>query len=127
MSATGGSADNPRPIDPAALANLKEIGGGDASFVVELITMFGEDSPPRLEGIATALVAGDAAELAKNAHSLKGTGSNFGADQFRSLAQAIETAGKEGDISGVPPLLEELKSEFVRVKQALDEAAAAGI
>jgi HPt (histidine-containing phosphotransfer) domain-containing protein len=127
MSATGGSADSPRPIDPAALANLKEIGGGDASFVVELITMFGEDSPPRLEAIAAALAAGNAAELAKNAHSLKGTGANFGAERFRSLAQAIETAGKEGDLSGVPPLLVELKTEFVRVKQALDEAAAAGI
>lgn len=127
MSSTGGSPEETRPIDPAALANLKDIGGGDGSFVVELITMFGEDSPPRLDAIAAAIAAGDAAEVAKNAHSLKGTGANFGADRFRSLAQEIETAGKDGDIAGVPALLEDLRTEFVRVKQALDEAAAAGI
>jgi HPt (histidine-containing phosphotransfer) domain-containing protein len=127
MSSTAGSSGNPRPIDPAALANLKEIGGGDAAFVVELIVMFGEDSPPRLEGIATALAGGDAAEVAKNAHSLKGTGANFGAERFRSLAQAIETAGKAGDLTNVPPLLAELRSEFERVRAALDAAVANGI
>ncbi|HEY5550471.1 MAG TPA: Hpt domain-containing protein [Opitutaceae bacterium] len=127
MSATGGSSGNPQPIDPASLANLKEIGGGDASFVVELIAMFGEDSPPRLEAIAAALAVADTGEVAKNAHSLKGTGANFGADKFRSLAQAIETAGKTGDLGSVPALLEELKAEFVRVKEALDAAVAAGI
>lgn len=127
MSATGGSPGTPSPIDPAALANLKEIGGGDASFVVELIAMFGEDSPPRLDAIAAALAAGSAAEVAKNAHSLKGTGANFGAERFRSLAQAIENAGKAGDLAGVPSQLEELRSEFVRVKRALDAAAAAGL
>lgn len=127
MNATGGSPGNPQPIDPASLANLKEIGGGDAAFVIELITMFGEDSPPRLEGIGAALAAGDAAEVAKNAHSLKGTGANFGAERFRSLAQAIETAGKAGDLTGVPALHEELKAEFLRVKEALDHAAAAGL
>lgn len=127
MNATGGTSGNPQPIDPASLANLKEIGGGDASFVVELITMFGEDSPPRLEGISKGLAAGDAAEVAKNAHSLKGTGANFGAERFRSLAQAIETAGKAGDLAGVPTLLEDLRSEFARVKEALDAAVAAGL
>lgn len=126
MSDTGGSSDTSQPIDPAALANLKAIGGGDASFVEELVVMFREDSPPRLDGIAADHARGDAAGVAKNAHSLKGSGANFGAERFRALAQAIETAGKSGDISGVPALLEDLKAEFARVTKALDEAAAAG-
>lgn len=126
MSSTGGSPEDTRPIDPAALANLKEIGGGDTSFVIELIAMFGEDSPPRLEAIANALAAGNATEVAKNAHSLKGTGANFGAERFRSLAQAIETAGKSGNLGGVPAQLEELTAEFLRVKEALAAAVAAG-
>jgi HPt (histidine-containing phosphotransfer) domain-containing protein len=127
MSETGGSPGASQPIDRAALENLKAIGGGDASFVEELIVMFREDSPPRLDGIAADLAKGDAAGVAKNAHSLKGSGSNFGAANFRALAQSIETAGKEGDISGVPALLEELKVEFARVCKALDEAVAAGL
>lgn len=127
MSSTGGFPGNPQPIDPASLANLKEIGGGDASFVVELVVMFGEDSPPRLKAISAALAAGDAAEVAKNAHSLKGTGANFGAEKFRSLAQSIETAGKAGDLASVPALVDELNAEFVRVKNALDAAVAAGL
>lgn len=127
MSDTTGPSSNPQPIDPAALANLKEIGGGDAAFVVELITMFHEDSPPRLAGIASDLAKGDGAGVAKNAHSLKGSGANFGAERFKSLAQSIELAGKAGDLTPVPALLEQLQAEFERVKDALDKAAAAGI
>lgn len=127
MSDPTGPSDLPQPIDPAALANLKEIGGGDPAFVVELITMFHEDSPPRLDSIADDLAKGDAAAVAKHAHSLKGSGANFGAERFKSLAQSIELAGKAGDLSPVPQLLEQLRTEYDRVKEALNRAAATGI
>jgi len=127
MSATGESAGTPPPIDPLALANLKEIGGGDPAFVEELIVMFREDSPPRLVSIDAGLASGDATGIAKDAHSLKGSAANFGAGRFRELSQAIESAGKSGDLSTVPPLLEQLKLEYTRVQEALDRAAAAGL
>ena len=127
MSESGETAGASPAIDPAALANLKAIGGGDGAFVVELIAMFREDSPPRLDGIAADLARGDATGVAKNAHSLKGSGANFGAERFRALAQSIESAGKSGDLAGVPAMLVDLRTEFDRVCKALGDAATAGI
>lgn len=127
MSAPDDSAGKQPAIDPAAIANLKEIGGGDPGFVQDLIVMFREDSPPRLAEIQAALERGDSAMVAKTSHSLKGSGSNFGAARFRELSQSIETAGNSGDISQVPALLGQLKGEFERVDAALTRALAEGL
>ena len=85
------------------------------------------DSPSRLDGIATDLARGDGDGVAKNAHSLKGSGANFGAERFRTLAQSIEIAGRAGDLHDVAALLEELRVEFNRVNKALEEAVASGL
>ncbi len=115
----------PPPIEQAALTNLRTIGGGDESFVAEIVQMFREDTPPHLDELATCAAANDSVRLAKVAHGLKGSAGNFGAKHFRSITERIEAIAKSGDLSAAPATIEELRAEFARVLAALDAAIAA--
>lgn len=112
----------PSPIDPAALANLQTIAGGDLGFVAEIVQMFNEDTPPHLDELDSAAAAGDATRLAKVAHGLKGSASNFGAAYFRTLTERIEHLAKTGDLATAPAAIADLRNEYARVISALDSA-----
>ncbi len=116
----------PPPIEQAALANLRTIGGGDESFVVEIVQMFREDTPPHLAELDEAAAVGDAGRLGKIAHGLKGSAGNFGAKQFRLLTERIEALAKAGDLASAPAAIADLRAEFTRVLAALDAHLAAG-
>ncbi|HLP03271.1 MAG TPA: Hpt domain-containing protein [Opitutaceae bacterium] len=108
------------PIEPAAIANLRAIGGGDAGFVGEIVQMFREDTPPSLDELASCAARGDAERLAKLAHGLKGSAANFGARHFRALAERIEAIAKSGDLARAAAAVADLRAEYDRVLAALD-------
>jgi HPt (histidine-containing phosphotransfer) domain-containing protein len=107
-------------IDPQAIEDLRAMNPGDDSFLRELIQIYLEDSPARIAEIEQSLAQGDAIRLTRAAHSLKGSSSNFGASQLRALSERIEQIGRSGVLSDVPARLPELKTEFDRVKAALE-------
>ncbi len=115
----------PPPIEQAALANLRTIGGGDESFVAEIVQMFREDTPPHFAELDASAASGDAVRLAKIAHGLKGSAGNFGAKHFRALTERIETLAKAKDLAPIPAAIADLRAEYARVIAALEAALAA--
>ena len=113
------------PIEQAALANLRTIGGGDAGFVAEIVQMFREDTPPHLAELDEAIAQGDALRLGKVAHGLKGSAGNFGAKHFRALTERLESIAKSGDLAAAPAAVAELRAEFARVVAALEASLSA--
>ncbi len=108
------------PVDDSAIQALRELDRpGEQSFLAEMIQIFFEDSPPRLAGLRSALARGDAAEVTDVAHALKGSCSNFGAQDLERLCKALESAGRSGQLDGADALLEELFAEYARVRAAL--------
>ena len=62
--------------DARAIFDLAAFGrqtGGDESLRAEIIQMFLEDCPMRVEEIRAAVAAGDAPALASSSHALKGS------------------------------------------------------
>lgn len=110
----------PAPIDPASIENLRMIGGGDPAFVAEIVQMFREDTPPHLDELDAFVAANDAVGLAKVAHGLKGSASNFGAKHYRTLTERIETLAKAGELAPAPAAIADLRAEYDRVIAALD-------
>jgi len=107
-------------IDSQAIEELRALNPGDDSFLRELIQIFLEDSPQRVAEISECLESGDALRLTRAAHSLKGSSSNFGALQLRTVSERIEHLGRDGKLGEVPALLPGLQAEFARVKAELD-------
>src|SRR4029450_9466295 len=78
-----------RPVDlSVALRWL----GGDRHLLSELVGIFVEDGPQRLQAIRGALPASDVRQVEQVAHSLKGSASILGATQLQGAALALEDA-----------------------------------
>jgi HPt (histidine-containing phosphotransfer) domain-containing protein len=71
---------------------------GDRDLLQELIGVFLEDAPQRIEGVRRALADGDADALYKAAHALKGSAGNFGAPNVVSRANRLEALAQENDL-----------------------------
>jgi HPt (histidine-containing phosphotransfer) domain-containing protein len=108
------------PIELQAIEDLRAMNPGDDSFLRELIQIYLEDSPQRIAEIEQSLAQGDAVRLTRAAHSLKGSSSNFGATQLRAVSERIERLGHSGVLNEVAAQMPELKTEFDRVKAALE-------
>lgn len=79
-------------LDPAALDQMLELGGGDRSFVVEMIDEYLEDSASLVE----VLRGSSGEELRRAAHSLKSTSASVGAARLAALCHEVEQAGAAG-------------------------------
>jgi HPt (histidine-containing phosphotransfer) domain-containing protein len=73
--------------------------GGDRALLDELLVIFAEDAPVRMDAIRKAIAGGDAQELTREAHTLKGALKILGAAAAAGLALELETLGREGDMS----------------------------
>ena len=106
-------------IDPAAIENLRELGGGDDAFLHDLIRTYLDETPELVDQLREAVAAGDAGGARLYAHSLKGSSAEFGAAYLAELCRQMESVGKSQNLELAPELLAEIEDEFERVAAAL--------
>ena len=92
----------------------------DRELLRELVEIYVEEEPELLGQIREALAVGDTDAVRRSAHSLKGAVSNFAAAPARVLAEALEFAGRDGDLDRARGALAALEPELARVRDALD-------
>lgn len=109
-------------IDPAALARLLEMMGGDPAYLRELIDGFLADAPKLVADLRHGAAAGDAAVVRLAAHTLKSNAAEFGAVALRDLNRALEQAAKKGVFDGAAEQVAAIEQEFERVRRALLKA-----
>ena len=111
-------AEAPYVLDPAALAELREMTGGDREFLVEMIDTFLDDGSARLAEMEAAAGAGDASALRRAAHTLKSNCRTFGASALAGQCQRIEELAA-GDVATATPLIAEVMAGYPAVVSAL--------
>jgi CheY-like chemotaxis protein len=104
-------ADEP-PID---LVSALRAVDGDGALLQEVLEVFCQDYPARIEGLRGAIAHGAAQPLARTAHSLKGALGIFGRSAGYDLAQELETMGRAGHLEEAPAVLQMLEQELVRI------------
>jgi len=72
---------------------------GDVDLLRELVALFLNDYPHRLEQIRRGLSSNEAQTVKREAHSLKGSLGYLGAQPAREAAYELEKIGKSGDLS----------------------------
>jgi HPt (histidine-containing phosphotransfer) domain-containing protein len=77
----------------------------DAEIIEILAPAFLEHGPGELAALQAALAAGDAEEVLRRAHGLKGTLAAFGAAPAERCAAQMETMAKAGDLQPLQRLL----------------------
>ena len=110
------SGANEIPFDRPTIEALRDEG---ENLLSDLVAMFIGEVPVQLATLEEALTKGDAGATRLTAHTLKGTGGNFGASRMQVLAGAIEQKGRDGSLDGAAATLVQLRAECVRVRDAL--------
>jgi HPt (histidine-containing phosphotransfer) domain-containing protein len=109
---------DPTIINPEALGRLEEWGGAD--LVNQMVRLFIQNSPERMEQIRTAFGDDPGSVPERGSHSLKSSAANVGAERVRAVATSIEEAASEGDFDEVRTLIPELEAVFEEAIQALE-------
>ncbi len=117
MRDTGGTP----AVNLNLLSGFRDIGtsGGD-SILSKLIDVFLNNSPKVLAEARAALEASTTPQLARAAHTLKGSCSNFGADRLRDACHDLEHAANNGSLDLAADLLKRVEKEFNFVRVALE-------
>ena len=107
-------------LDLMTLRNLVELDDGAYGLVQEMIAIFREDTPRRIQDILTAAAQGHAEELSRAGHALKGGAGALGAEAMRVLASDLEALGRGGEFDAGPDLAERLEAVFRDTLTALE-------
>lgn len=99
-------------LDLTTLRNLVELDDGGYGLVLEMIAIFREDTPRRIQDILAAAALGDAEELSRAGHALKGGAGALGAEAVRNIAAELEALGRGGDSDAGPDLARRLEATF---------------
>jgi len=103
-------------FNPETLMALVE---GDRELLQELITLFVEDSQRLLKEARQAVRTGNAREIERAAHTLKGSAGNFGAHATCEAALRLETMGREKTLAAADSAYATLEAEVQRLSEAL--------
>src|SRR4051794_7350160 len=93
----------PSTFNPSELLERVD---NDQEFLRETVEMLATDGPRLLAEIDGAAGSGDAAGVARAAHTLKGMISNFCSPDTQAAALTVEQLGRAGDLAPVPAAVE---------------------
>jgi HPt (histidine-containing phosphotransfer) domain-containing protein len=85
---------------------------GDEDLLVRVMEIFRESTPELIERLREEQAAGDAAGLARTAHTLRGTLSNILAVRASLLAEEIEELARKESLDGLDGRILNLSCEF---------------
>ena len=101
----------------AALNELAADVGPDG--VAEIVDIFLSDSVGLLRTLRTASELGDAAAIARAAHSLKSTAATVGASLLAAHCLEMERRGRAGQVREAIPYLADVEAEYRHVRTCL--------
>ncbi len=122
ISETGEPAPvTPERIDRDALLERVE---GDVSLLSEMAQIFEQNYVPLLSNLRAAVRDGDAWEIERAAHTLKGMVSNFTATGAVKTAECLEDLGRHQRLAETAEALDVLERELAALRPLLSELGA---
>jgi CheY-like chemotaxis protein/HPt (histidine-containing phosphotransfer) domain-containing protein len=100
-------------------ADLLERLGGKAEVIPRFVSLFLVTAEAAITAARNALDTGDATELHKQAHTLKGAAANIGACRIKAVAGMLDDRTRAGDTSTAPSLLAELEAELALFRRTV--------
>jgi CheY-like chemotaxis protein len=92
---------------------------GDRSLARKVIGGFLREAPRQLSGLGKSLRQGDAAEVRRQAHSMKGGAATIAAERLRERCGAMEEGAAAGDLERAAALLPKVEEELELLEEAL--------
>jgi signal transduction histidine kinase/CheY-like chemotaxis protein len=114
------------PLDLQALEQLRtELAGlGPGKSADPLIRQFIDTMVERVEAIVDVAQRGDAGQIEREAHSLKGASATLGAVRLATVCAELEEAGYKADLARALTLVDELVAAADATREALEASLA---
>jgi HPt (histidine-containing phosphotransfer) domain-containing protein len=106
---------------PFDLANLLKRCLGDTTFCTMILHKFTARAADQLAALDRAAGSRNAAELARQAHTLTEVAASLAAGDVADSAARLERQARAGELDGLAPLLEEVHAEVARCLQAVPD------
>ncbi len=94
--------------------------GGDARLLSEVVGLFHSDCPKMLARMSEAIRRGENVELARAAHTLRGSLDLFGLSEASKAATEVESLGQKGDMTRAGEAFSALQREVDRCMPVLN-------
>lgn len=110
-------------VAASALRELRELADSsdDPGQFGELLDLFLRELESGLASMSKALAQGNAEDLARLAHSLKGASASMGASRLSSLCRTLEETAKNAELPGAEVQLKQIESEVYIVRETLEK------
>jgi PAS domain S-box-containing protein len=105
-------------------ATLEQFTGGDKDLAREIYGQFLSANQGDTDAMRAALAAGDMAAVNATAHRIKGASRMIGANPMADAAEALEKAGKAGDLAAVQAGMPAFDREQARLVEELKRETA---
>lgn len=107
-------------IDTHQFESLCQLAAGDNEFINSVIDAF-LPQLNRIPGeVREALAEGDGEDIARLAHSLKGSSANVGAQDVSEICRHLEKAAREGDLAAAGALADQLAEVARETRKAYE-------
>jgi HPt (histidine-containing phosphotransfer) domain-containing protein len=104
---------------PETLLEMEE--AGDETIVLELIDSFQSDTASRFDRMHRAVARLDAATVTAEAHAMRGSARQMGAEALANLCQAVEAGAPRMNWRELEGQLEQADLRFAEVRNAMSE------
>jgi len=92
---------------------------GDNDFIAEVMSTCLEETPKLIDSLKQTLENHDAEQSRRQAHAIKGTAADIGANTLRQTALEIEKAGAEGNLEKAASLFNQLEQHWEKLSTIL--------
>ncbi len=100
--------------------------GDDKELYLELLQVFRDESDSMYRAVDDAVSSGEAEQIARAAHTLKGACSNISAVEARRLAAEMESAAKNDNQQRAAELIDALREALESVDNEAQRLISAG-
>jgi HPt (histidine-containing phosphotransfer) domain-containing protein len=113
-------ADMEEILDHTVLDELLSFADdGDPELLVDLIKMFLDDSPSKVDAVNEGLAVGDFDKAERAAHSLKGSSGNLGARLVQDICEKLQVSTRAHQLDTSRKLAPKLAAHYEDAEQAL--------
>ena len=115
------TSSNDSSVATVNAAELLQRIDGDRVLLAELVEILREETPGQLREARESVARGDATELERLGHALRGAFANLSATRASGIATELESIGRSGNLALAGLKLVELENEVHHVMETLEE------
>ena len=103
-------------LDMAVIEELLSLcDDGDPELLLDLIQLYLDDSPAKIQGLQTGVASGDMEIVERAAHALKGSSGNLGARLLQETCEQLQLTARQPNQAEIQQLVARAQTEFADV------------